>query len=151
MTSITIFIDNTSPKMRIKSVFSITLVCSAMLTEKIRNAKSMNHFIPWYRDFKKDKIGLAGDDIRHLSVHEYYYKTLSNFAGTPCTVKKSLGGQWIRLSHGLQSWCEIEGNCETWPQMDGVKTFCMDKIYTYVISCLLYTSDAAEEGLVVDI
>ena len=41
----------------------------------------------------------------------------------------------------LLEWCENEGNCETWPQMDGVKKICMDKIYNDVRtnSCLVYS------------
>ena len=59
----------------------------------------------------------------------------------PCVVKTSIGGQWPRHSDALESWCEKQGNCVTWPQMDGLKTMCMDIIYKPLSSgsCLLYS------------
>ena len=54
---------------------------------------------------------------------------------------KSIGGIWGKMPDSLLEWCENEGNCETWPQMDGVKKICMDKIYNDVRtnSCLVYS------------
>ena len=132
-------------EMKIKTLFTITIVCSVVLIKKTECTKTSNHFIPWYYIFKKDENSLF--NIVDLPMHEHYYKTLSNFKRTPCIVKKSVGGQWIRLSESLKSWCEEQGNCETWPQMDGVKTFCMDKIYQDVISdsCLIYSFGLSDD------
>ena len=51
------------------------------------------------------------------------------------------------MTDSLLEWCENEGNCETWPQMDGVKKICMDKIYNDVISdsCLVYSFGLSED------
>ena len=133
------------PEMKIKTLFTITIVCSVVLIKKTECTKTSNHFIPWYYIFKKDENSLFS--IVDLPMHEHYYKTLSNFKRTPCMVKKSVGGQWIRLSESLKSWCEEQGNCETWPQMDGVKTFCMDKIHRDVMSdsCSIYSFGLSDD------
>ena len=133
------------PKMKFKTLFTIIIVCSVILIKKVEYAKASNHFVPWCNIFKKDENSIL--NIVDLPMHEHYYKTLSNFKRTPCIVKKSVGGQWIKLSDSLKSWCESQGNCETWPQMDGVKTFCMDKIYQDVISdsCLIYSFGLSDD------
>ena len=133
------------PEMKIKSLFIITIVCSMVSIKKTEYAKASNHFVPWYNIFKKDENTLV--NLVDLPMHEQYYKTLSKSKPTPCTVKKSLGGQWIELSDSLKSWCEEQGNCETWPQMDGVKTLCMDKIHIDVISgsCLIYSFGLSDD------
>ena len=129
-----------------KRIFIITVICSGILINKIENTKPSNHFVSWYNDFKNERSRPL-DGIVDLQMHELYYRTLSNFDSTPCVVRKSFGGQWIKLPDTLQSWCETQGNCETWPQMDGVKTICMDKIHKYVISgyCLIYSFGLSDD------
>ena len=58
-----------------------------------------------------------------------------------CILTKSIGGKWENLSENQLKWCENQGNCETWPQMDGVKKICMDQLYDDVKtnSCLVYS------------
>ena len=62
-------------------------------------------------------------------------------------MKKSIGGKLEKVPESLRVWCEKEGNCETWPQIDGVKTLCMDRIYKNAISgsCLLYSFGLADD------
>ena len=60
---------------------------------------------------------------------------------------KSIGGTWGKMPDSLLEWCENEGNCETWPQMDGVKKICMDHVYKNVKSnsCLVYSFGLSED------
>ena len=132
--------------MLIERVSTITVICSGILINTIVNTNASNHLIPWYKDFKKDRTSPI-DDIGNLPLHELYYRTLSNFHSTPCVVRKSFGGQWIRLPDTLQSRCEKQGNCETWPQMDVVKTICMAKIHEHIIpgNCLIYSFGLSDD------
>ena len=52
-----------------------------------------------------------------------------------------------KLSYKLRQWCEAGGNCERWPQIDGVKSLCLDEIFKHIItgSCLLYSFGLADD------
>ena len=58
-----------------------------------------------------------------------------------CILRKSIGGKWDEVPDNMMKWCETQGNCETWPHMDGVKRLCMDQLYENVKSnsCLIYS------------
>ena len=47
----------------------------------------------------------------------------------------------------MLKWCETQGNCETWPHMDGVKRLCMDQLYGDVKSnsCLIYSFGLSDD------
>ena len=47
----------------------------------------------------------------------------------------------------MKKWCEQQGNCESWPHMDGVKKLCMDQLYKDVKSksCLIYSFGLSDD------
>lgn len=55
------------------------------------------------------------------------------------------------ISHKLRKRCEENvrkgGHCEQWPQVDGVKTLCLDKIYKNIVdgTCLIYSFGLAKD------
>ena len=61
-------------------------------------------------------------------------------------VQKLFGGEWITPEH-ITTWCDKEGGCETWPQMDGVKNICMDRLHKRVTSntCMIYSFGLADD------
>lgn len=128
-----------------RTLFIIQLLCYGTLSERRYNIIP-NPFLQWYGIFEKKEK--CPHDLRaNIPLRDYYYKELSHFERLPCVVKKSIGGQWPRTSDALESWCEQRGNCETWPQMDGVKTMCMDIIYKPILSgsCLLYSFGLSDD------
>ena len=64
-----------------------------------------------------------------------------------CRVQKSIGGEWPSLAEDMLEYCKIHGNCETWPQIDGVKKICLDNLYTAIKldSCLVYSFGLADD------
>ena len=73
-------------------------------------------------------------------------KVLSQNEQFHCVVLKSFGGDWITPEH-ITKMCEKAGNCETWPQMDGVKHICMDRLHKMVTSntCLVYSFGLSDD------
>ena len=64
-----------------------------------------------------------------------------------CRVQKSIGGEWPSLAEDMLEYCKIHGNCETWPQIDGVKKICLDNLHTAIKldSCLIYSFGLADD------
>ena len=61
-------------------------------------------------------------------------------------VQKSFGGDWITPEF-ITAFCEKQGGCETWPQMDGVKNICMDRVHNVVTSstCVVYSFGLSDD------
>lgn len=126
--------------MMARTIFIMILICCGTASKINKTTEPPFHFLKWYGIFKKEEI-CPFNEKGAAVLHEYFYKVLSFFDRKSCVVKKCIGGQWPRMSDELKSWCERQGNCETWPQIDGVKKICIDKIYKHVLSgsCLLYS------------
>ena len=78
-----------------------------------------------------------------------YYKALSQAEPYRCKVQKSIGKKWPSTNEltELGKWCKVQGNCETWPQVDGVKKICLDDLLTAIQSesCLVYSFGLAND------
>ena len=77
----------------------------------------------------------------------YSEQALSQGEPYYCKLQKSIGGKWNSIDEiEMFNRCQAEGNCETWPQIDGVKKICLDDLLTAIQSdsCLVYSFGLAE-------
>ena len=132
--------------------FAFLLICSfgnskvhLLDCKKSTNGQSKQHFVSWYDVLWRDTYSTAKNTTAK-SITQLYYKVLSQEEQFYCMVLKSFGGQWIP-SETISIWCNKEGGCETWPQMDGVKNICMDTLYKRVSSntCMIYSFGLADD------
>ena len=78
----------------------------------------------------------------------YFGQALSQGEPYYCKVQKSIGGIWNSIDEiDMFNRCQIEGNCETWPQIDGVKKICLDDLLAAIKSdsCLVYSFGLADD------
>ena len=77
----------------------------------------------------------------------YSEQALSQGEPYYCKVQKTIGGKWNSINEiEMVNRCQAKGNCETWPQIDGVKKICLDDLLTAIQSdsCLVYSFGLAE-------
>ena len=60
----------------------------------------------------------------------HFEQALSQGGPYYCKVQKSIGGKWASINEigEMLNRCQAQGNCETWPQIDGVKKICLEKV-----------------------
>lgn len=103
-------------------------------------------FNAWYRNFQVNAYKIQ-NNITADYVHNLYYKVLSHSETFECSVQKAIGGKRPKLSDNLIKLCENQGDCDLWPQIDGVKNICMDKLFRDVKHdlCLVYSFGLADD------
>jgi len=103
-------------------------------------------FTSWYKALKKNQHDWD-NNVNETTTKQFFYKAFARSAPFHCIVQKSIGGNFNTLSSELVSWCELKGNCETWPQIDGVKKICLDTLYKSVVNqtCLVYSFGLSDD------
>ena len=85
-------------------------------------------------------------DVNQISLHSE--QDLSKEEPYYCKVQKSIGGKWASINEiEMLNRCQAEGNCETWPQIDGYKKICLYSLLTAIQSdsCSVYSFGLEED------